>query len=77
MDYRSTFEVEPGAKVRLAKIDPAYTGKHESHEKAEPEIRQHVERMDRLQYLTTSRFLWCYVAMDGSGRCGKETIGSC
>jgi hypothetical protein len=27
MDYRKKFVVEPGTKVRLAKIDPFYTGK--------------------------------------------------
>jgi hypothetical protein len=42
--------VEPGAKVRLAKIDASYTGKHETHENALPEIQKHVERMDKLQY---------------------------
>ena len=49
MDYRKNFMVEPGAKVRLSKIDPSYTGKHETHEKALPEIQKHVERMDKLQ----------------------------
>ena len=53
MDYRKNFMVEPGAKVRLSKIDPSYTGKHEAHEKALPEIQKHVERMDKLQYLFT------------------------
>ena len=51
MDYRKRFIVEPGRKVRLAKIDPSYTGKHESHEKAAPQIRKHLERMGKLQYL--------------------------
>ena len=50
MDYRKKFAVKPGERIRLAKIDPAYTGKHESHETAEAGIRQYVERMD-LQYL--------------------------
>ena len=51
MDYRKVFAVEPGAKVRLSKIDASYAGKHETHEKALPEIQNHVERMDKLQYL--------------------------
>src|SRR5262245_35034424 len=51
MDYRKQFVVEPEAKVRLEKIDPAYTGKHESHAKAIPEIQAHVARMDTLQNL--------------------------
>ncbi len=46
MDYRREFVVEPGSKVRLAKIDPSYTGEHESQDKAADEIRRHVERMD-------------------------------
>ncbi len=51
MDYRQEFVVAPGSKVDLAKIDPSYTGRHGSREKAAPEIREQVERMDRLQYL--------------------------
>ena len=39
MSYRKKFIVEPGEKVNLDKIDPSYHGKHESHEKALPEIR--------------------------------------
>jgi hypothetical protein len=46
MDYRKKFVVEPGAKVRLANIDPSYTSKHESHKKAAPEIQKHIARMD-------------------------------
>jgi PPK2 family polyphosphate:nucleotide phosphotransferase len=51
MNYRKKFIVEPGSKVRLGKIDPAYTGKHESHEVAAAETGKLVERMARLQYL--------------------------
>ena len=31
----------PARKVRLSKIDPSYTGKHESHEEAAPQIAKH------------------------------------
>src|SRR5260370_14893250 len=51
MDYRKRFVVEPGARVRLGKIDPAFTDKHESHDTATSEIEKHVERMAKLQYL--------------------------
>ena len=51
MDYRKKFVVEPGAKVRLSKIDASYTGNHETHEAALPEIQKHIERLDRLQNL--------------------------
>jgi hypothetical protein len=47
MDYRKKFLVEPGAKVHLLKIDPSYTGKHETHEAAATEIGVHIERMDK------------------------------
>jgi phosphomannomutase len=50
MDYRKRFAVEPGAKVRLAKIDPSYTGKHESHKRAMAEIDKHAHCMDAMQY---------------------------
>ena len=74
MDYRKEFIVEPGTKVRLAKIDPSYTGKHESHEKAMPEIQGHVERMDQLQYLLYAdggqSLLIVLQALDAGGKDG-------
>jgi hypothetical protein len=51
MGYRKKFVVEPGAKVRLAKIDPSYTGKHKSHEEVLPEIQKNLERMGKLPAL--------------------------
>ena len=51
MNYRKKFFVEPGSKVRLGKIDPGYTGQHESHDTAVEETAKLVERMERLQYL--------------------------
>jgi PPK2 family polyphosphate:nucleotide phosphotransferase len=51
MDYRKKLIIKPGQRVRLAKIDASYTGKHRSHDKALPEIHLHVQRMDELQYL--------------------------
>ena len=41
MDYAKKFVVKPGSKVRLSKIDPSYTGKHESREEAAPAIAKH------------------------------------
>lgn len=51
MDYGKKFVIEPGAKVRLSKVDPSYTGKHESKDNALPEFQANVERMGKLQYL--------------------------
>jgi PPK2 family polyphosphate:nucleotide phosphotransferase len=74
MDYRERFVVEPGRKVRLGKIDPSYTGKHESHEKALPRIRKHLERMDKLQYLlyadADQSLLVVLQALDAAGKDG-------
>ena len=74
MDYRKKFVVEPGSKVRLSKIDPSYTGKHKSHEKALPEIQKNVERMDKLQYLLYAdgkqSLLVVLQALDAAGKDG-------
>jgi PPK2 family polyphosphate:nucleotide phosphotransferase len=74
MDCRKKFIVEPGAKVRLSKIDPSYTGKHESHEKALPEIEKNVARMDKLQYLLyadgSQSLLVVLQALDAAGKDG-------
>jgi PPK2 family polyphosphate:nucleotide phosphotransferase len=74
MDYREKFVVEPGAKVRLSKIDPSYKGKYESHEKASPEIAQNLERMQKLQYLLyadgSQSLLVVLQALDAAGKDG-------
>jgi PPK2 family polyphosphate:nucleotide phosphotransferase len=74
MDYRKKFLVEPGTKVRLSKIDPAYTGKYESHDTAAPEIAKHVARMAKLQYLLYAdgdqSVLVVLQALDAAGKDG-------
>ena len=74
MDYRKKFVVQPGAKVHLAKIDPSYTGEHETHAKAVPEIEKHRERMDKLQYLLYAdgqqSLLVVLQALDAAGKDG-------
>ncbi len=72
--YRKEFIVVPGETAYLANIDPSYTGKHELHEKASPEIRKQVERMDRLQYLLYAdagqSLLIVLQALDAGGKDG-------
>ncbi len=74
MDYRRKFVVEPGAEVRLAKIDPSFTGDHHSHKTAATEILEHVQRMDRLQYLlyadANQSLLIVLRALDAAGKDG-------
>ena len=74
MDYRKKFLAEPGVKLRLSKIDPSYTGKHESQEKALPKIQKNVARMDKLQYLLyadgNQSLLVVLQALDAAGKDG-------
>ncbi len=74
MDYRRKLAVEPGAKVRLAKIDASFTGDHESHEKAAPELQKQVERLYRLQELLyadgNKSLLVVLQALDAAGKDG-------
>lgn len=74
MNYRKKFIVEPGKKVHLDKIDPLYTGKHESHEQAMPKIQEHLEDMDKLQYLLYAdgdqSLLEVLQALDAAGKDG-------
>ena len=51
MNYRKKLQVKPGTKVKLADIDPAYIGRHATHDEARPEIAKHLQKMDELQYL--------------------------
>src|SRR5579863_5953926 len=41
MNYHKLFIVEPGAKVRLGKIDPAFKGHYESQESAKAKMEEH------------------------------------
>src|SRR6516164_3802910 len=74
MDYRKEFVVEPGAKVRLSKIDASYRGKHKTHEAAVPEMQKHIERLGKLQYLLyadgNQSLLVVLQALDAAGKDG-------
>lgn len=74
MNYCKRFVVEPGAKVRLDKIDPAFIGKHESKDKAAPEIQKRVERLAKAQYLLyadgSKSLLVVLQALDAGGKDG-------
>jgi len=74
MDYRKSFAIAPGTKVRLGKIDPAFKDKHEAQDSAAPEIQKHVERMAKLQYLLyadgNQSLLVVLQALDAGGKDG-------
>ena len=60
--------------MRLSKIDASFTGGHETHQKAQPEIDKHVERMGKLQYLLyadgNQSLLVVLQALDAAGKDG-------
>ena len=74
MNHRKRFLVEPGEKVRLAKIDPSDTGGQDSREEALAETQRHVARMDALQYLLYANaeqsLLVVLQALDAAGKDG-------
>ena len=73
MNHRKKFIVEPGAKVRLGKIDPNYSGKHESHDTAANEIANDVARIDRLQYLLYADASYSVlIVLQGLDAAGKD-----
>jgi PPK2 family polyphosphate:nucleotide phosphotransferase len=75
MNFRKKFLVSPGAKVKLADIDPAYKGKHESHESAAPEIARHVESLARLQYkLYAEGKRSLLIVLQGLDAAGKDGV---
>jgi len=74
MAYRKAFIVEPGSKVKLDKIDPSGTGKHETQEKAKAEIAENLERLRKAQYLlyadAAQSVLVVLQGLDASGKDG-------
>lgn len=74
MAYRKEFLVEPGSKVRLDKIDPSYTGKHESQEKAKAEVEENLAQLRKAQFLLYAdagqSLLVVLQGLDASGKDG-------
>ncbi len=74
MNYRRKFMIEPGAKVRLAKIDPDFTGKHVSRQAAIAATARQIERIARLQYLlyadASQSLLIVLQGLDAAGKDG-------
>src|SRR5262245_25920972 len=75
MGYRELLIVEPGHKVRLKDIDPGYHGKHESHDKAQPEIDSHLQHMAALQELMyAERKHALLIVLQGIDTAGKDGV---
>ena len=74
MSNLEQFRVAPGARVRLADVDPAFKGHHQSREDAAAEIEQYRRRLWDLQELLYAEgkrsLLICLQAMDTGGKDG-------
>ena len=81
MDYRKAFRVKPGQKLRLNKIDPAYTGKLESEAAAKEDTEHYLKKLTRQQALLYAEnkhsVLVVLQAMDAGGKDGtiKHVFG--
>ena len=74
MDYRKEFRVEPDAKVKLNKLDPAFTGKHESPDEAKEETEAYAQKLFTQQALLYAEhkhsILVVLQALDAGGKDG-------
>ena len=74
MDYRKQFLVEPGQKLHLKRLDPAFKGHHETHETAAPELehyRQKLAYQQSLMYAEKKHALLIVLqALDAGGKDG-------
>lgn len=74
MDYRKQMLVEPGHKLRLKDIDPAFKGHHETRESAAPELEKYRQKLGQLQALLYAEkkhsVLIVLQALDAGGKDG-------
>ena len=74
MDYRKEFRVEPDTKVKLKKLDPGYTGKHNSADHAKQDIETYLQRLFHQQALLYAEhkhsILVVLQALDAGGKDG-------
>ncbi|HTU69119.1 MAG TPA: polyphosphate kinase 2 family protein [Candidatus Baltobacteraceae bacterium] len=74
MSFRKRFMVKPAAKVRLADIDPGFTGHHRHKSDAAAEIEADTKRLTELQYLlyagNAHALLIVLQGLDASGKDG-------
>ncbi|MGH6822493.1 MAG: polyphosphate kinase 2 family protein [Methylocella sp.] len=81
MDYRKMLIVNPGQKLRLKDIDPAFKGRHETHESAAQELEKYRQKLAQLQALMYAEkkhaILIVLQGMDAGGKDGtvKHVFG--
>jgi PPK2 family polyphosphate:nucleotide phosphotransferase len=73
-DYAKKFAVKQGAKVNLRNFSTHWHDQYESHKKAEPEIENHLVKMDSLQFSlygeNKQSLLIVLQGLDGAGKDG-------
>jgi PPK2 family polyphosphate:nucleotide phosphotransferase len=75
MDYREHLIVKPGKDARLKDIDPAYHGKVEGREQAEPETARYLTQMSGLQELLyAERKHALLIVLQGIDAAGKDGV---
>ncbi|MGA7657405.1 MAG: polyphosphate kinase 2 family protein [Methylocella sp.] len=74
MDYRKQFVVDPGHRLCLKDIDPAYKGHHETHVTAEAELEHYRQKLGQMQTLLYAErkhgILIVLQALDAGGKDG-------
>ena len=74
MKYRRLFQVKPGCKVSLKKIDPDFTAEHEKMKSALKEVEKLDLKLRELQFLLYAEgkrsLLICLQALDAAGKDG-------
>jgi PPK2 family polyphosphate:nucleotide phosphotransferase len=76
MDYRSKLRVDPGSRIRLGDVDPAFHGKHETHKAALGDLQEQVERLTHLQYVMyAEKKRALLIVLQGIDAAGKD--GTC
>jgi PPK2 family polyphosphate:nucleotide phosphotransferase len=74
MDYRKQMIVNPDQKFRLKDVDPAFKGRHETHESAAQELERYRQKLGQLQALLYAEkkhsVLIVLQAMDAGGKDG-------
>lgn len=75
MNYRKKLIVEPGSKIKLADLDPAYHGEHEDGSAAKVESEQSVAELTRLQHLLYSEQKHALlIVLQGLDAAGKDGV---
>ncbi len=75
MDYGRDLLVAPGRRFKLKDIDPAYHGADEAGDKGAAEIRNHIEKIKKLQYkLYAERAHSLLIVLQGMDAAGKDGV---